>query len=97
MVSIALSSSMGWGGGNSTELCVGFVQDVADLLADVLDVDKLPVGSHGRICENLSIITFLCFSRASQSKNFIGSPTPSYFFPSTMGGHRGCEVELLIP
>ena len=44
MVSIALSSSMG--GGNFAELGVGFVQDVADLLADVLDVDVPLLGSH---------------------------------------------------
>ena len=44
MVSIALSSSMG--GGNSAELGVGSVQDVADLFADVLDVDVSPVGNR---------------------------------------------------
>ena len=46
MVSIVLSSSRRGGGGNSAELGVGFVQDVADLLADVLDVDVPPVGSR---------------------------------------------------
>ena len=44
MVSIALSSSLG--GGNSAKLGIGFVQDVADLLADVLDVDVPSVGSR---------------------------------------------------
>ena len=43
MVSIALSSSMR--GGNFAELGVGFVMDVTDLLADVLDVDVPSVGS----------------------------------------------------
>ena len=44
MVSIALSSSMM--GGNFAELGIGFVQDVADLLVDVLDVDVPSVGIH---------------------------------------------------
>ena len=34
------------GGENFAELGVGFVQDVEDLLADVLDVDVLPVGNY---------------------------------------------------
>ena len=44
MVPIALSSSMG--GRNFVELGIRFVHDVADLLADVLDVDVPSVGSH---------------------------------------------------
>ena len=46
MVSIALSSSTGGGGWKFAEVDIGFVQDVADLLADVLDVDVPSVGNH---------------------------------------------------
>ena len=84
-------------GANFADLAIGFVQDVVDLLEDVLDLDVSSVGSSWRIWAKLSIVAFLFFSRASSRKIFIGSPPPSSFFPSTMGGCLGCEVELLIP
>jgi hypothetical protein len=45
-----------------------------------------PIGNHQRIYANLSIIAFLCRTRASSRKNLKGSPASSYLFSSTMGG-----------
>jgi hypothetical protein len=54
-------------------------------VAWLLDEDASPVGSHRRIYENFSIISFLCHARDSSSNISKGSPAPSYFFSSPMG------------
>jgi len=54
-----------------------------------LDADEPPMGNHWRIWAKLSIIAFLCFSRAPSTNILIGSPAPSSFFSSPMGGCRG--------
>lgn len=55
----------------------------------LLDENGFPVGSRRRIWENLSIIMFIFRSRASLSNILKGSPTPSSYFSSTIGGHQG--------
>jgi hypothetical protein len=51
----------------------------------ILDEYASLVGSHRRICMNLSIISFLCRTRDSSRKILIGFPYPSSFFSSPMG------------
>ena len=55
----------------------------------LLDADAPYVGSRWRIWAKLSIIAFLCFSRASSSSILIGYPAPLSFFSSTKGGYQG--------
>jgi hypothetical protein len=53
-----------------------------------LKEDASFVGSFQRICEKVSIISFLFCARDSSRKNLKGSPTSLSLFSSTMGGRR---------
>jgi hypothetical protein len=52
----------------------------------LIDEDVFLVGIHQRICAKLSIISFLCHTRASLRNSVKGSPAPSSLFSSSMGG-----------
>jgi hypothetical protein len=54
-----------------------------------LEVDASLFGSHRRICEKLSIISFLYRSRASSSNILKGYHVPSYLFFPAMDGFLG--------